>query len=163
MPVFLAGAWQDEQTGGRWPALIEALSGAPVLRVVMYNGLHIDSISPDVLAAVTEFYDLYLEDRQPGAPPLVSLILSAALGQVYGESLPIPFNRFDPSERATLRARYEQADPIRIRFEQGATDPNLPVAAFQASFSSWPPEQVEPTSFVLDGDPDGGFLINGRA
>lgn len=151
VPVLLAGAWQDEQTGAGWPALIDRFDNAPLVRVIGYNGLHIDAIGPEVVGAVTEFYDLYLDDPDPGAGIVLSLLLAASLASVFGRPMTIPFNRFDPAQRARLRAEYEAAPPIRVLFEQGADRSNLPVPAFVAAFSSWPPETVEPTAFRFEG------------
>lgn len=159
VPVFLAGSWQDEQTGGRWPALIDELSSVPTLRVVLFNGLHGDSIAPEVLAAVTEFYDLHLEDPVPGADPITSFAIGAGLASFYGEVLPVSFTRFDPADAASLRADYAAEDPIRVLFELGADRPNLPVSSFSASFEQWPPEDVEPTSFALSRAGDGFALV----
>lgn len=154
IPVFLAGAWQDEQTGGRWPAIIDDLSGASPLRAYLYNGLHADPISPEILGPLTEFYDIYLEDPDPGAGTLLSLALATGLASVYGEALPVDFNRFDPADLEGIRSDYESADPIRVLFEMGADRPNLPVPGFTASFDSWPPPLAEATSFFL-ADTDG--------
>lgn len=154
VPVFLAGAWQDEQTGGRWPALIDKFDNAPLVRVTMYNGLHIDAVAPRVLSAVTEFYDLYLEDPEPGAGAVVSLALAGGLAVVFGQALPIRFNRFDPAERESLLRAYEAEPPIRVLFELGATRSNLPVPSFEASFSTWPPAAATPTPFFVRRDGD---------
>ena len=40
VPTFLAGAWQDEQTGGYWPAMIDDFSPDVPLKVTMVNGGH---------------------------------------------------------------------------------------------------------------------------
>ena len=45
MPVFLAGAWQDEQTGGRFPAMLDQFSSSPHLYATMVNGTHTESLS----------------------------------------------------------------------------------------------------------------------
>ena len=158
VPVFLAGSWHDEQTGGRWPALIPRLSGAPTLRVLAFNGLHGDSIAPELLAAVTEFYDLHLENPSPGADPISTLAIGAGLASFYGEVLPVRFNRFDPGDTADLRADYATDDPIQVLFEMGADRPNLPVSSFTATFERWPPEMVQPTPFVL-APSAGGFAM----
>ena len=158
VPVFLAGAWQDEQTGPYWPALINELTGAPTLRVLMYNGLHVDPISPEVLAAATEFYDLHLEDPDPGAGLVASFGLSAGLGTFFGEILPIPFRRIDRAEIDEARLTYAAAPPIRVLFDMGAERPNLPVPSFIASFEQWPPAQVEATELFLQ-PLDGGFRL----
>lgn len=167
VPVFLAGAWQDEQTGSRWPALINEMTNAPIVRAIMYNGLHLDSISGEVLPELAEFYDIYLESPRPGADPMTTLGLSLGYQLIYGESLELGFRRFDPDDLEAIRRDYEAAPPITVLFEQGAPRPNLPVANFRQSFESWPPpaaeekvfrfvvpEAGEQTDFTLDpGDP----------
>lgn len=94
---------------------------------------------------------------------MLGLILGAGLAAVFGERLPIPFERFDASQRDQVRRDYESADPIRVLFEQGATRANLPVPAFEASFAHWPPEaatatplffQLNGEEIVLGSDPD---------
>ncbi|MEP6297441.1 MAG: CocE/NonD family hydrolase, partial [Ilumatobacter sp.] len=49
VPTFLAGAWQDEQTGGRFPTMLDRFTGTDHLYVSLLNGLHTESISPAVL------------------------------------------------------------------------------------------------------------------
>ncbi len=154
VPVFVAGAWQDEQTGGRWPALIDELSGLPTLRVTLYNGLHGDAVAPEILSALVEFYDLHLDDPSPGADVVSTIAIGAGLASVYGEIIPIDFNRFDPADAARLRADYAAADRIRVLFEVGAGRPNLPVSSFSATFADWPPGPAEPTYFSIVGADD---------
>ena len=60
MPVFLAGAWQDEQTGGHFPAMLDDFTGSPHLYATMTNGLHTESLSPTCIARVADFLDLYV-------------------------------------------------------------------------------------------------------
>jgi predicted acyl esterase len=160
VPVFLAGSWQDEQTGGRWPALIDGLAAAPTLRVTLFNGLHGDSVAPELLTAVTEFYDLHLDDPSPGADPLSTLAIGAGLASFYGEVLPVSFNRFDPADAAGLRADYAADDPIHVLFELGADRPNLPVSSFEATFDEWPPDDVDPTAYTLVPTSDGLALVD---
>ena len=159
VPVFLAGAFHDEQTGGRWPALIDELSGAPTLRVTLFNGLHGDSVAPELLTAVTEFYDLFLNDPSPGADPLSTLAIGAGLASFYGEILPVSFNNFDPDDAPELRAAYTEADRIRVLFELGADRPNLPVSSFAATFASWPPESVGAQAYPLSAASDGLAIL----
>lgn len=77
VPTFIAGAWQDEQTGGGFPALLDNFTAAPVLRANLYNGLHIDPLGPDTLVPLLEFYDLFVARRAPSLTPLVNLVVSA--------------------------------------------------------------------------------------
>ncbi|MGK3946232.1 hypothetical protein ABK046_48760, partial [Streptomyces caeruleatus] len=46
VPVFLSGAWQDEQTGGHFATLLDKFTGAPVTRFITFNGLHADGYTP---------------------------------------------------------------------------------------------------------------------
>ena len=50
VPVFLAGAWQDEQTGADFATMIPQFTGTDHLYVDMVNGLHTESLSPRILA-----------------------------------------------------------------------------------------------------------------
>ena len=60
VPTFLAGAWQDEQTGGRFPTMLDRFTGTDRFYATMVNGLHTESISPAVLPRMLEFLDLYV-------------------------------------------------------------------------------------------------------
>ena len=48
-PVFIAGAWQDEQTGGHWANLLDRFSPDTQVRAVGQNGVHTESLDPAVL------------------------------------------------------------------------------------------------------------------
>ena len=70
-PVFIVGAWQDEQTGGRWANLLEPLladdegpGGRPERRAHRVA-------RPDVLAEMVEFLDFYVAQKVPTIPPFV--------------------------------------------------------------------------------------------
>ncbi len=45
VPVFLAGAWQDEQTGGHFPAMLDDFTSSPHVYATMTNGSHTESLS----------------------------------------------------------------------------------------------------------------------
>src|SRR5690606_13433039 len=40
VPVFIAGAWQDEQTGARFATMLDRFESAPHLYASLVNGLH---------------------------------------------------------------------------------------------------------------------------
>ncbi len=48
-PTFIAGAWQDEQTGGHWADMLNRFAPTTKLRVVGQNGVHTESLDPAVL------------------------------------------------------------------------------------------------------------------
>ena len=49
MPVFLGGAWQDEQTGPFFFTLLDQFTSSPAARFTVYNGVHPDGFAPEVL------------------------------------------------------------------------------------------------------------------
>ena len=46
VPTFLAGAWQDEQTGGRFSTMLDEFTGTDHFYASLVNGLHTESIGP---------------------------------------------------------------------------------------------------------------------
>src|SRR6266542_929616 len=83
VPVFLAGAWQDEQTGGHFPAMLDKFTSARHLYVTLVNGLHTESLSPAVFGRYAEFLQLYVARRVPSMEQanIVEPVLSKA---IYG-------------------------------------------------------------------------------
>lgn len=152
VPVFIAGAWQDEQTGGRFPALLDELSNAPVLRANLYNGLHTDPLGPDVLPRIVEFYDFYVAERRPGIDALTRFGTEIALSTVFGGSVQLEGNRFSGQSFAASLEAYEAEPPIRVLFEVGADRPSLPQARWEASFDTWPISTAEPRRWFLGAD-----------
>ena len=158
VPVFMAGAWQDEQTGGHFPALIDDFTSTPHLYVTMVNGLHTESLSPSVFPRMAEFLSLYVAKKVPdlSALPLVAGPLG---GGIFGTVAPIDStNRFAGLDYADALATFESEDPFLVLFEQGAADDQpsaSPVARWSASFDSWPVASADVTRFLLG---DGGRL-----
>ncbi|MFT4774810.1 MAG: hypothetical protein ACI9ME_002122, partial [Ilumatobacter sp.] len=65
VPTFIAGAWQDEQTGGRFPTMLDRFTGTDKFYVSLMNGLHTESIGPANFPRWVEFLDLYVAKRTP--------------------------------------------------------------------------------------------------
>lgn len=160
VPVFMAGAWQDEQTGGHFPALIDDFTSTPHLYVTMVNGLHTESLSPSVFPRMVEFLNLYVAKKIPdlSALPLVAGPLGSG---IFGVVAPIDAtNRFEGLDYDAALAAFEAEDPIVVLFEQGAADGQpsaAPVARWRASFDSWPVASARPTRYLLG---DGGRLAS---
>ena len=152
VPTFLAGAWQDEQTGGRFPTMLDRFTGTDHLYVSMLNGLHTESISPAVLPRLVEFLDLYVAERTPNLDAL-RVVGPVLADGIYGTSevgdLP---NRFADMTYDEALAAFEAEPPVQILFEQGAADgfpPLTPLPRFVESFEAWPIPQIEPTTWHL--------------
>ena len=156
VPVFLAGAWQDEQTGGRFPALLDDFTSSPALYATIMNGSHTESIANvAVLERYIEFLDLYVAKRTPNlaaatvlAPLIGSGLTGAAVGLPTGD-------RFSGLSYEEALAAYEQDPAIRILFESGYGDPEnpgAPVPRYEAGFDAWPLPGSEIVTWYLQGD-----------
>lgn len=156
VPVFLAGAWQDEQTGGRFPALLDDFTSSPALYATIMNGSHTESIANvAVLERYIEFLDLYVAKRTPDlaaatvlAPIIGSGLTGAAVGLPTGD-------RFSGLSYEEALAAYEQDPAIRILFESGYGDPDnpgAPVPRYEAGFDAWPLPEGQATTWYLTAD-----------
>jgi predicted acyl esterase len=162
VPVFIAGAWQDEQTGGRFPAMLPNFTGSPHVYVTLTNGLHTESLSPSVARRYLEFLQLYVAKKVPDLS-LGPVIAATLGGAIWGVSAFGPFeNRFEGMTYDAALAAFEAEKSVRVNFEQGGSDefsPGTPEANFVAEFDRWPvPEAVT----TLWGLGDGGALTFGE-
>lgn len=153
VPVFMAGAWQDEQTGGHFPAMINAFTSSPAVFATMVNGSHTESLSPAILERYIAFLDLYVARRVPGAgAALAAPLLSSNLtGQAVTLSLD---PRFDGLDYEAAVAEFEADALVRVLFEEGASDgfaPGAPAPRYEAAFDQWPPDGTA-TTWYLQGD-----------
>jgi uncharacterized protein len=156
VPVFLAGAWQDEQTGGHFPAFLDDFTSSPRLDATMVNGLHTESLaSLAIFARYVEFLDLFVAKKAPdlSGAAIVAPILAGSVTGVQG--LQLPPSRFQGMTYEQALAAYEAAPPVRILFEEGAADgqvPGSPLPRYEASFPSWPIPSAATTSWYLGAD-----------
>ena len=155
VPVFLAGAWQDEQTGGHFPVMIPKFTGSPHVFVTLTNGLHTESIMPGVFQRYAEFLQLYVGKVVPDMATVNTLtpVLGNAIAGV--SDFPTYENRFAGRSYAEALASFEAEPEVTVNFEEGATDgltPGTPYPRFTASFDSWPvPDAVATSWYLTDG------------
>lgn len=158
VPVFLAGAWQDEQTGGYFPTMLDHFTGTDKLHFTLVNGNHTDSLGPAIFTRWTEFLSFYVREEIPQLPASAKTVLQVVAQQVFGvRGVPVEADRFTgaPSFAAAL-ARFEAEPKVRILFDNGAgAKPGSPVAGFEQSFDRWPIPTVEPTIWYFA---EGGTL-----
>lgn len=152
VPVFMAGAWQDEQTGGHFPALIDDFTSTQHLYVTMVNGLHTESLSPSVFPRMAEFLSLYVAKKVPDLS-ILPLVAGPLGGGIFGTVAPIDStNRFAGLDFDAALTAFESEDPFVVLFEQGAADGQpaaSPVARWSTSFDSWPIASADVTRFFL--------------
>jgi uncharacterized protein len=151
VPVFLAGTWQDEETGGHFPEMLDNFAPGVVVKATLMNGVHADSFGPEVVTRWSEFLDFYVAHRVPSISPTVRAIASVALTGVFGNGVTLPPDRFDPaSDYDTARAAYEAEPSVRVLFDSGAGGPDgAPVAGFEAAFAGWPPPATTATTWYF--------------
>ena len=167
VPVFVAGAAQDEQTGPQWTALLSSLPHSTPVYANLVNGNHIDSTDPQIISRWLEFLDIYVAQKVPTpATGLSGLVLgrftSFASG-TPGEG-PLPAVRFTTAT-STAQARQEfasQTPRVRLLFDNGAgtSGPGNPQSTYTAAAAQWPPAGTV-SSWSLG--PDGALTTGGPA
>lgn len=156
VPVFIAGAWQDEQTGGRFPALLDKFDGSPHVYAYLVNGLHTESlISTGIYPRLVEFLELYVARRVPNLDRarIVAALLGPTVTGVKGADL--GENRFDGMTYDEALAAYEAEPSVNVLFEEGAAAGVAAGAAsprWISSFDAWPIADAEDTALYLGAD-----------
>ena len=152
VPVFLAGAWQDEQTGGHFPAFIDKFTGSPHMYTTLVNGLHTESLGPAVFPRYAEFLSLYVAKKVPDltAASVIAMVLTPSIFKV---ATPIvQENRFAGMTFEQALNIFENEPSVRILFEEGAADgqtPGTPLNRWRADFSAWPIPEAQVLRYNL--------------
>jgi putative CocE/NonD family hydrolase len=155
VPVYLTGAWQDEQTGPLFGSMLDRFEGTEQERFTLFNGRHPDGYSPLVLTRWYEFLELYVHQQVPRLSDGIRAAAPAYLEDAFG----VPTDGFEPDRFADFAdddlegvlEEYEAEPKVRVLFESGAGGdvPGAPVARFEASFDDWPPPDGSPTTWYL--------------
>ena len=174
VPVFLAGTFQDEQTGPHWPTMIDDLTAADPLKVFLTNGSHIDPLGPAVAPHLLDFFDLYLKREAPSSAELLLSVGPTLWGEIYGVPGLQPLVRdWTGSSYAQARAQYEAEPAITVLWENGACAPAFapapggcggaqwPYPSSTSTHASWPAPGTQP--WVLRLLPDGRLGAPGAA
>lgn len=156
--VFVTGAFQDEQTGAQFGAMLDNFEDARALRVGLWNGRHPDGYSPMNLMQWFEFLELYVAERVPKVPDAlraagVQNVVADEFGFVDAELGPDRFaDEFGDDYEAALAA-YEDEEPVRLVFGSGSAGNEVgePGGTYETTFASWPPPQAEATTWYLGG------------
>ncbi len=156
VPVFLGGAWQDEQTGATFAGMLDRFTSSPHARFTLYNGRHPDGYSPLLLGRWLEFLQLYVAREVPRLDGAIRGLLSQALSEEFNLESVVElegdrFPNFADDDYEGVRAAYEAEAPVRVLFENGAgvAEPGATAARFSASFDAWPPPLATGLSLYL--------------
>lgn len=146
VPVFLAGALQDEQTGSQWTAIIPQLADNPNVWVRITNGTHADSMHPRFLGQWYEFLNLFVAQRVPPPSPALTALSPALYTATIGApGQPVVTDRLS-GYRSVSAARARLARDPRIEVIFGNGTRTLPVGNLSApwtrGYRSWPPASV---------------------
>jgi len=157
VPVFLTGAFQDEQTGPQFTTMLDSFDRAPLLRVGLWNGRHPDGYGPQNLNRWFEFLELYVAERVPVMNPIVRSVLPSMIaGEFDLADAVLEGDRFTShgTNLATARAAYEAEEPVRVIFENGigANEVGEPGGTFERTFATWPPPASQQRSWFLAAD-----------
>jgi uncharacterized protein len=159
-PAFVVCQFTDEQTGGHCPDLAQQMTGSRRKWFTFTNGAHIDSLDPDTLTRLIDFYDLYVEHI---APPVLSPAVRSEIGSVLyqaemgisGIALPSDPVQGLSSYRAALQ-KFDAEPEVRVMFDNGAGKgplgdgrPGDPYPGFQAGFRSFPVPGTQARSWYL--------------
>ena len=160
VPVFIAGAWQDEQTGGHFANMLPNFTSSPHVYVTLTNGLHTESLSPPVASRYMEFLQLYVGKKVPDLSAGAG-IAAALGGAIWGVSTFAPFeSRFAGMTYDGALAAFEADKPVRVFFEQGgnaAFTPGTPEPNFVEEFGAWPIPEAIPVRLNLNSN--GGLAV----
>jgi uncharacterized protein len=156
-PVFLSGAFQDEQTGAQFTAMVDEFESTSVFRANLWNGRHPDGYGPANVMRWFEFLELYVADRVPVLHPVLRLGLPPLLADQFDVAdVELGPDRFagHGTDVAAARAAYEAEQPVRVLFESGigADEVGEPGGTFAVDLPSWPPPEAQPTTLYLGAD-----------
>jgi predicted acyl esterase len=164
VPVFLSGAFHDEQTSADFVSMLSRLPRRSDVKVTLTNGVHSSSLDPRTLYDWLAFLDLYVGNQVPD-PGRIAAIAPIVYTEILGPGAPtppLPADRFDGiTDLAVARVLFESDPFVRILMENGAGSamPGLPAPTFELAFDEWPPAEVRPKVFFLGGE---GTLVSAR-
>ncbi len=146
VPTFMACQFTDEQTGGHCPTLASRLTGTDKKWFTFTNGVHTDSLAPEILNRWFDFLQIYVAKQSPA---LNSVLIRATAPVVYEEAQGIPGMMLpaDPIQSqptlAAAQAAFEAQPRVRVLFDNGAGGATgRPVPAYEHGFSAFPPAEA---------------------
>ncbi len=157
VPMLLAGAWQDEQTGGDFASMLKKIPNRRDVKIAVVNGVHTSSLDPENLFNWIAFLDLYVAGQIPDpsrVTPFAAVIYSQILNP-GAPTPPLPADRWDGiTDFEQARDLFEAEPHVRVLMENGAgtSVPGLPAPTFELGFREWPPREARPTKWWFGSD-----------
>jgi predicted acyl esterase len=151
VPVFMACQFEDEQTGGHCPDLVQHFTGTNQKWFTFTNGAHVDSLDPATFDRWYDFLELFVAHQ---APIVNAAIIHAAAPVIYSQAMGLPGTDvvtlpFDPIQvlptYQLALAAFEKLPEVRVLFDNGAgtsptgnSTPGNPYPGFERDFSTYP-------------------------
>lgn len=181
-PTFLVCQFTDEQVGGHCPDLAEQFTSAKRKWFTFTNGTHVDSLDPETLSRMVDFYELYVAHRKPvldvnlspgktfqtGISQAWSLaggpLLDIAMGikNASLNNVPVDPVQTEPTY-ASAMATFNQTPAVTVAFDSGANPsnaPGIPLPAFTATAPKFPFPGTQAASWSFA---PGGMLLPSAA
>jgi len=154
VPVFLAGAWEDEQTGPFFFTLLDQFTSSPLTRFTVYNGVHPDGFAPQILVEWKAFLDIYVNHTVPRVSDEVRQLAPALFSNFFKTQLEMPPDRFaDYATWEEAKAAYEAEKPLRAIYEDGGgMELGAPEGTTELHFDKWPPAETQPLRLYFHAD-----------
>ena len=153
VPVYLTGAWQDEQTGSRFALMLERFENSTHTRFTVFNGHHPDGYSPMVINRWFEFLSFHVARRVPRVPDLIRMFAPAQFASVFGFETELEADRFTHhgEDFDAALGEYLSEPRVRILFENGAGHEVAGATAhrYETTAPSFPPPGTEPHRWWL--------------
>lgn len=164
VPVFLASAFQDEQTGPYFFTVLDQFKSSPLTRFTVYNGIHPDAFAPQVLVEWKAFLDVYVAHQVPAISKQVRELAPILFENIFRAKTSLPPDRF--ANHATweeAKTAFEAEQPLRVIFENGAgEEPGIPKGTSELRFDAWPPPTT-PKRFYFQNDGSLGEMAPAEA
>jgi predicted acyl esterase len=159
VPTFIVGQLNDEQTGGHWASSLNVLKNNPKVWITLQNGVHVDSLGPDVITRWAEFLKIYVAEEVPEIPNGI-LGLSNQLYTFLADApaKPVQQSRFKGrTDFAAVKAEFERDPRVRVLMDAGAGPAGLGSlgSTWELAYDAWPVRQAPGTTFNLQ--PNGGL------
>jgi len=90
VPVYLAGDWQDEQTGGYFANLFGRFTETKEVWLTAQNGSHADPLDPVVFARWVQFLSIFVAQKIPRQNALTGIVASTIGSTAFGTVAPLP-------------------------------------------------------------------------
>lgn len=141
VPVFLASAFQDEQTGPYFFTVLDQFKSSPLTRFTIYNGIHPDAFAPQVIVEWKAFLDIYVAQTVPVISKQVRELAPILFENIFRVKANLPPDRFDKyATWEEAKTAFEAEQSLRVIFENGAGETaGVPKGTSEMHFDAWPP------------------------